>query len=105
MWKELSHPVHANAFAAPLMNFLLMAWLATKWGDVDWSADLARVLFWIGSAPLALLTLFFIARQGNRATNARIVVPWLVHVVPAPSPIESRRGDREDPGARSGVFP
>lgn len=61
--KEWLHPLHSNAFAAPFMNFLVMAWLATKWEQVSGNEDLARVLFWIGSAPLAILTIAFIARQ------------------------------------------
>lgn len=54
--------MHGNTFALPFINFILMAWLATRW---DWATDhedLARVLFWIGSAPLACMALFFVAR-------------------------------------------
>lgn len=64
MSKEWTHPLHRNSFALPFLNFILMSWLATKWSGAD-SADLARVFFWLGTAPLAVMTLYMIARQAE----------------------------------------
>lgn len=51
-----------NAFALPFLCFILMSWLATKWSGETFSGDLAKVLYWVGAAPLSSLTLFTIGR-------------------------------------------
>lgn len=62
--KEFNHPLHGNSFALPFLNFVLMSWLATKWSEADGADDLAKTLYWLGTAPLAVLTLHVVARQG-----------------------------------------
>lgn len=54
-----------NSFALPFLCFILMSWLATKWSGASFSGDLAEVLFWVGTAPLAAMTLFTIGRYGK----------------------------------------
>lgn len=61
--KEFNHPLHGNSFALPFLNLVLLSWLATKWSGVDGSDELAKVLYWMGTAPLAALTLYAAARQ------------------------------------------
>ena len=61
--KEFNHPLHRSTFALPFLNFILISWLITKWTSADFSADLAKVFFWLGTAPLAVMTLFVVARQ------------------------------------------
>ncbi|CAM9630333.1 unnamed protein product, partial [Ectocarpus fasciculatus] len=60
--KEWCHPIKHNLFAVPFISFILMSFMATKWSGVSFSGDLARALFWIGSAPLNALALYTIAR-------------------------------------------
>lgn len=62
MRKEWCHPIKHNLFAVPFISFILMSFMATKWSGVSFSGDLARALFWIGSAPLNALALYTIAR-------------------------------------------
>ena len=69
--KEWCHPIKRNSFALPFLCFTLMSWLATKWSGESFSGDLAKVLFWLGTAPQAAMTLFTIGRFGKR--NAIIV--------------------------------
>lgn len=44
------------------MNFMLKAWLVTQWDGETETRDLATVLFWMGSAPLAAMTVYTIGR-------------------------------------------
>ncbi|CBJ26922.1 Glutaredoxin glutaredoxin/malate transporter fusion protein [Ectocarpus siliculosus] len=57
--KEWCHPIKHNMFAVPFISFIIMSFLATRWSSV--SGDLARALFWIGSAPLNALALYTVA--------------------------------------------
>eukprot|EP00903_Cladosiphon_okamuranus_P016305 g15037.t1 len=58
--KEWVNPATRNSFALPFMNFMLIAWVVTQWDRETESGDLAKVLFWLGSAPLAAMTLYTI---------------------------------------------
>lgn len=60
--KEWTNPATRNSFALPFINFILKAWLVTQWKGETQTGDLATVLFWIGSAPLAAMTVYTIAR-------------------------------------------
>ncbi|CAM9111089.1 unnamed protein product [Scytosiphon promiscuus] len=55
--KEWVNPVTRNSFALPFINFMLKAWLVTQWKGETQTGDLATVLFWLGSGPLAVMTL------------------------------------------------
>ena len=52
-----------SSFALPFLCFILMSWLATKWSGETFSGDLAKALYWVGTAPLSCMTLFTIARS------------------------------------------
>eukprot|EP00752_Nemacystus_decipiens_P012458 g11037.t1 len=56
--KEWVNPATRNSFSLPFMCLLVMAWVVTQWDGETKSGDLAKVLFWLGSAPLAAMTLF-----------------------------------------------
>lgn len=60
--KEWNNPSKRNAFALPCANVILMAWLALRWPAArSGIVDLVPILFWTGSAPLAVLTLYTVA--------------------------------------------
>lgn len=62
MKKEWCNPCKRNAFALPFLNLILMAWLGLRWPAArSGSVDLAVILFWTGSAPLAVITLYTVA--------------------------------------------
>lgn len=58
-----------NSFALPFMNFMLIAWVVTQWDGETESGDLAKVLFWLGSAPLAAMTLYTIGRYSRNCVD------------------------------------
>ena len=60
--KEWYNPIQHNSFALPFLNCILMSWLVTRWTGASFSGDLAKVLFWLGTVPLSVLTIFTIAR-------------------------------------------
>lgn len=60
--KEWQHPIHRNSFGIPFLNLVLLSWMAAKWPGARGSGELAEVLFWMGTVPLASLTFFTIAR-------------------------------------------
>ncbi|CAN0118074.1 unnamed protein product [Ascophyllum nodosum] len=77
--KEFNHPLHRSTFALPFLNFILISWLITKWTSADFSADLAKVFFWLGTAPLAVMTLFVVARQAVVPVDEEYVNPgWML---------------------------
>lgn len=62
MKKEWCNPGKHNAFAVPFLNVILMAWLALRWPAArNAVVDLPTGLFWTGSAPLAVMTLYTVA--------------------------------------------
>lgn len=63
VWKEFNHPLHRSSFALPFLNFVVMARLSANWTDPVSTDTLSRVLFWMGTVPLTLLTMFTVARQ------------------------------------------
>lgn len=50
------------SFALPFLKFVIMSWLATTWTGETFTGDLAKVLFWLGTAPVAGMTMLTIAR-------------------------------------------
>ncbi|CAM9403100.1 unnamed protein product, partial [Choristocarpus tenellus] len=60
--KEWVHFNSRNQFALPLINFMLMSRLCMEWAGNSHSSDLAKVLYWIGSAPLVIVSILVVAR-------------------------------------------
>lgn len=80
--KEWKHPLHGNNFALPLLNFIIMALLSSWWDGADGSKELAKVLYWLGSAPLAAMTIFFVGRRALSVVwwcNMHMSVPSNTH--------------------------
>lgn len=63
VWKEFNHPLHRNSFALLFLILVVMARLSANWTDPPSTGLLSRVLYWMGTIPLAALTWFCIARQ------------------------------------------
>ncbi|CAN0332944.1 unnamed protein product, partial [Ectocarpus sp. 13 AM-2016] len=75
--KEWCHPIKHNMFAVPFISFIIMSFLATRWSSV--SGDLARALFWIGSAPLNALALYTVASWISIRRDQEFVNPtWIL---------------------------
>ncbi|CAM9384891.1 unnamed protein product, partial [Hapterophycus canaliculatus] len=77
--KEWCHPIKHNLFAPPFISFVLMSFLATKWSGVSFSGDLARALFWMGSAPLNAIALYTVASWIAMRRDREFINPlWML---------------------------
>eukprot|EP00903_Cladosiphon_okamuranus_P016395 g15119.t1 len=77
--KEWCHPTKHNSFAVPFLCFIIMSWLATKWTGEAFSGDLAKVLYWMGTAPLSCMTLFTIGSWITFPCDEEFVNPtWML---------------------------
>ncbi|CAM9812351.1 unnamed protein product [Ascophyllum nodosum] len=77
--KEFNHPLHRNSFALPFLIFVVMARLSANWTDPLSTDDLSKVLYWMGSVPLALLTWFSIASWVASPADHEYIQPsWML---------------------------
>lgn len=70
VWKEFNHPLHRSTFALPFLILVVIARLLANETDPVNVITLSRVLFWMGTIPLTMLTWFSIARQALDARYA-----------------------------------
>ncbi|CAM9116416.1 unnamed protein product, partial [Laminaria digitata] len=77
--KEWCHPLHHNGFAIPFITLIFMSLMATMWSGDRGTGNLARVLFWLGAAPLSLITIFTIASWIALPVDEEYINPsWMI---------------------------
>lgn len=72
--KQWCNPAKRNSLALPFLCFILMSFLATKWYGEPSSGDIAKVLFWMGTIPLAAMTVFTIGRYYGASLIREVVI-------------------------------
>ncbi|CAM9147713.1 unnamed protein product [Sphacelaria rigidula] len=77
--KEFNHPLHRSTFALPFLIFVVLARISANWTDPVSTITLSRVLFWMGTIPLTMLTLFAIASWVASPVDPEHIQPsWML---------------------------
>ncbi|CAM9257536.1 unnamed protein product, partial [Sphacelaria rigidula] len=77
--KEFNHPLHRSTCALPFLVFVVLARLTANWTDPVNTITLSRVLFWVGTIPLTMLTWFAIASWVASPVDPEHIQPsWMI---------------------------